>query len=77
MAVRGIVLEAALGVVSAALFAFAAKQEGEPRWLWSGLSVALWLLCWVVLGGGAGLILLGQVALYAAMWVYLARNARP
>lgn len=75
MVVRGIALEAALGVVSAALFVFAAKQEHLPRWLWGGLSLALWLLCWVVLGGGVLLILLGQAVLFAAMWVYLLRRA--
>lgn len=77
MVVRGVALEAALGVVSVALFVFAAKQENVPQWLWGGISLALWLLCWVVLGGGVLLILLGQGVLFAAMWAYLLRRARP
>ena len=72
-----IVLPAVLGATCVGLFVFAAKQENLPRWFWGGLSLALWLLCWLVFDGGVPLILLGQVALFVAMWVYLLRRARP
>jgi hypothetical protein len=70
-----IMLPAVLGATCVGLFVFAAKQEHLPRWLWGGLSLALWLLCWQVVGGGVLLILLGQAVLFAAMWVYLLRKA--
>jgi hypothetical protein len=72
----GVAAPAVLGCTSVLLFAFAAKQEDLPRWLWAGLSFGLWILCWVVLDGGVGLILLGQALLFAAMWVYLVLRAR-
>lgn len=73
---RGLFLQGVLGVVCTALFAYAAREEQEPQWLWGGLSLVLWLLCWLVLGGGVLLTLTGQGALFAAMWAYLVLRAR-
>jgi hypothetical protein len=67
----GLALQAILGSSCVALFVFAAEQEEEPRWLWGGLSLGIWLLCWLGFEGGIGLTLLGQVVLFAAMWAWL------
>ena len=72
----GVAAPAVLGCTSVLLFAYAAKQEDLPRWLWGGLSFGIWMLCWVALDGGVALILLGQVLLFAAMWAYLLLRAR-
>jgi hypothetical protein len=70
----GVLLQCVLGSTCVALFAFAARQEREPEWLWGGASGAVWLITWLALGGGILLVLGGQVALYAAMAVLLGRR---
>jgi hypothetical protein len=72
----GIAGPAVLGCTSVLFFAYAAKLEEQPRWLWAGLSFGLWMLCWVALDGGVALILLGQALLFAAMWAFLVLRAR-
>ena len=74
------VSQCVLGSTCIALFAFAARMEGESRWLWGGASLGVWVLTLYLSGGGILATLVGQAVLYAIMFARLEmrhRKGRP
>lgn len=57
-------------IASAVFFYKAAEFENTSTMVWTGLSVLISVLIWLVLGGGFVFLALGQVLLFVGITVY-------
>ena len=57
-------------IASAVFFYKAAEFENASTLVWTGLSVLISILIWLVLGGGVVFLAFGQVALFVGITVY-------
>ena len=60
----------ALLIVGVLFFARGAKMDGKSPLLWGALSLLAWIVTFFVLGGGLGMVALGQLALYVGLFAW-------